>query len=74
MNNLEWGLKCDTTPCFGARLVQEGNRLHYPVDRAGITDELNEERIDRPNQSFPPVIGMLELLLTIGELNPRQQY
>ncbi|STI88374.1 antitoxin of the YeeV-YeeU toxin-antitoxin system; CP4-44 prophage [Escherichia coli] len=24
-----WGLPCTVTPCFGARLVQEGNRLHY---------------------------------------------
>lgn len=31
-----WGLPCTVTPCFGARLVQEGNRLHYLADRAGI--------------------------------------
>ncbi|WP_284148683.1 type IV toxin-antitoxin system YeeU family antitoxin, partial [Escherichia coli] len=30
------GLPCTVTPCFGARLVQEGNRLHYLADRAGI--------------------------------------
>ncbi|EET0634021.1 hypothetical protein HJ477_005441, partial [Escherichia coli] len=24
------------TPRFGARLVQEGNQLHYLADRAGI--------------------------------------
>ena len=30
-----WGLPCTVTPCFGARLVQEGNRLHYLADRAG---------------------------------------
>ncbi|EEV7740257.1 type IV toxin-antitoxin system YeeU family antitoxin, partial [Escherichia coli] len=24
-----WGLPCTVKPCFGARLVQEGNRLHY---------------------------------------------
>ncbi|WP_432758317.1 type IV toxin-antitoxin system YeeU family antitoxin [Klebsiella aerogenes] len=24
-----WGLQRHITPCFGARLVQEGNRLHY---------------------------------------------
>ncbi len=24
-----WGLPCTVTPCFGACLVQEGNRLHY---------------------------------------------
>ncbi|OUK92739.1 type IV toxin-antitoxin system YeeU family antitoxin [Escherichia coli] len=30
-----WGLPCTVTPCFGARLVQEGNRLHYLADRLG---------------------------------------
>ena len=24
-----WGLRRNITPCFGARLVQEGNHLHY---------------------------------------------
>ena len=32
----EWGLKSDIVPRFGARLVQEGNRLHYLADRAGL--------------------------------------
>ncbi len=32
-----WGLRHDITPCFGARLVQEGNRLHYLGDRPGST-------------------------------------
>ncbi|ESD23590.1 type IV toxin-antitoxin system YeeU family antitoxin, partial [Escherichia coli] len=27
-DRLWWGLPCTVTPCFGARLVQEGNRLH----------------------------------------------
>jgi cytoskeleton bundling-enhancing protein CbeA-like protein len=33
-----WGLKPTVTPCFGARLVQEGNRLHYLADRANLRD------------------------------------
>lgn len=33
----QWGLKCTITPCFGARLVQEGNRVHFLADRAGFT-------------------------------------
>lgn len=32
----QWGLKRTITPCFGARLVQEGNRLHFLADRAGL--------------------------------------
>lgn len=74
MHSEQWGLTCDKTPCFGARLVQEGNRLHYLADRAGIVGEFSEEQIDRINQSFPQMIGMLEHLLTTGELNPRQQH
>lgn len=74
MNNSEWGLKCDITPRFGARLVQESNRLHYLPDRAEISGELSEEQIDRLNQSFRQMIGILEHLLTTGELNPLQQH
>ncbi|KDF94784.1 antitoxin YeeU [Escherichia coli BIDMC 65] len=32
-----WGLPCTVTPCFGARLVQEGNRLHL-VQALGLVD------------------------------------
>lgn len=74
MNENEWGLKRSVTPRFGARLVQEGNRLHYLADRAGIVGEFSEEEMDRINQSFPQMIGMLEHLLITGELNPRQQH
>lgn len=28
-----WGLRRNVSPCFGARLVQEGNRLHYLAAR-----------------------------------------
>lgn len=37
---IQWGLKRSFTPNFGARLVQEGNRLHYLADRANITGNL----------------------------------
>lgn len=39
-----WGLKRDISPCFGARLVQEGCRLHFLADRAGISGAFNEGR------------------------------
>ncbi|WP_123676910.1 type IV toxin-antitoxin system YeeU family antitoxin [Escherichia coli] len=39
-----WGLPCTVTPCFGARLVQEGNRLHYLADRAGIRGRFRNPR------------------------------
>jgi len=37
MNSQQWGLTCGKTSCFGARLMQEGNRLHFLADSAGIT-------------------------------------
>lgn len=74
MNENEWGLKRSITPRFGARLVQESNRLHYLADRAGIVGEFSEAQIDRINQSFPQIIGMIEHLLTTDVLNPRQQH
>lgn len=74
MHSEQWGLTCGKTPCFGARLVQEGNQLHFLADRAGITGEFSEAQIECINQSFPPMVGMLEHLLTTGELNPHQQH
>lgn len=74
MHSEQWGLTCGKTPCFGARLVQEGNRLHFLADRAGIIGEFSKAQIDRINQSFPPIVGMLEHLLTTGELNLHQQH
>ncbi|HDC4541187.1 TPA: type IV toxin-antitoxin system YeeU family antitoxin [Enterobacter cloacae] len=68
-----WGLKRDISQCFGARLVQEGSRLHFLADRAGISGAFNEEEARRLDQAFPLVIKQLELMLTTGELNPRHQ-
>ena len=60
------------TPCFGARLVQEGNRLHYLADRAGIRGG-SATRI-RTRTGLPLLMKQLELMLTSGELNPRHQH
>ncbi|EFM1545539.1 TPA: type IV toxin-antitoxin system YeeU family antitoxin [Escherichia coli] len=69
-----WGLKRDMTPCFGARLVQEGRRLQFLADRADISGAFNEEEALRLDQAFPLVMKQLELMLTTGELNPRHQH
>lgn len=69
-----WGLKRDISPCFSARLVQEGYRLHFLADRAGISGAFNEEEALRLDQAFPLVMKQLELMLTTGELNPRHQH
>ncbi|EFH4608438.1 type IV toxin-antitoxin system YeeU family antitoxin [Klebsiella pneumoniae] len=68
-----WGLKRDMTPCFGARLVQEGNRLHYLADRASITGKFSDADLRHLDQAFPLLLKQLELKLISGELNPRNQ-
>lgn len=69
-----WGLKPTVTPCFGARLVQEGNRLHYLADRASISGTFSDEYLRHLDQAFPVLLKQLELMLTSGELNPRHQH
>ncbi|HDU2652303.1 TPA: type IV toxin-antitoxin system YeeU family antitoxin [Yersinia enterocolitica] len=70
----EWGLKSDITPRFGARLVQEGNRLHFLADRAGFNGAFSEDEALRLDQAFPLMLKQLELKLLSGELNPRRQH
>ncbi len=48
-----WGLRRNNTPCFGARLVQEGNRLHYLNDRASITGQFSDADLRHLDQAFP---------------------
>ncbi|MFZ4170252.1 type IV toxin-antitoxin system YeeU family antitoxin [Enterobacter ludwigii] len=69
-----WGLKRDITPCFGARLVQEDNRLHYLADRASITGQFSDADLRHLDQAFPLLLKQLELMLTSGELTPRHQH
>ncbi|GKV93482.1 type IV toxin-antitoxin system YeeU family antitoxin [Pectobacterium brasiliense] len=69
----EWGLKCTVTPRFGARLVQEGNRLHYLADRASIVGTFSKTEARHLERCFPQLIKQLEQKLCTGELNPRQQ-
>ncbi|HGL3876789.1 type IV toxin-antitoxin system YeeU family antitoxin [Klebsiella aerogenes] len=71
---LWWGLNRNVIPCFGARLVQEGNRLHYLSDRAIIIGLFNKADLLRLDQAFPVLLKLAELMLTSGELNPRHQH
>ncbi|EAW9403130.1 type IV toxin-antitoxin system YeeU family antitoxin [Salmonella enterica] len=73
-DNLEWGLRREVMPRFSARLVQEGSRLHYLADRAGITGAFNEEECHQLNSAFPHFIKHMELMLLSGELNPRHAH
>ena len=74
VDTLRWGLKCDITPHFGARLVQEGNRLHYLADRASIIGQFSKADLRHLNQAFPLLMKHMELMLTSGELNSRHQH
>lgn len=71
---LQWGLKLDITPSFGARLVQEGNRLHFLADRAGFNGAFSEDEALRLDQAFPLMLKELELRLHSSEVNPRSQH
>ncbi|MDE1475672.1 type IV toxin-antitoxin system YeeU family antitoxin [Xenorhabdus bovienii] len=69
-----WGLKRNVTPQFGARLVQEGGRLHFLADRADISGTFSDEQLRDVDNAFPEFINHLELMLLSGELNPRYQH
>lgn len=69
----EWGLQSDITPRFGARLVQEGNRLRYLADRAGLTGSFIPMHLQQLDLAFPLFVEQLEDMLRAGELNPHQQ-
>lgn len=65
----QWGLKRAITPCFGARLVQEGSRVHFLADRAGFNGAFSNDDALRLDQTFSMILKQLELMLTSGELS-----
>ena len=70
MPHINWGLQRAITPRLGARLVQEGNRLHYLADRASITGRFSDTECRKLDETFPHFISQMESMLTTGELNP----
>ncbi len=52
MHSEQWGLTCGKTPCFSAKLVQEGNRLHFLADRAEFSGDLSDDEALRLDRSF----------------------
>ncbi|KAB1579675.1 type IV toxin-antitoxin system YeeU family antitoxin [Serratia marcescens] len=69
-----WGLKRNVTPQFGARLVQEGDRLHFLADRTDICGSFSDAQRRDIDNAFPQFIKHLEVMLLSGELNPRYQH
>ncbi|CAI1129988.1 type IV toxin-antitoxin system YeeU family antitoxin [Serratia proteamaculans] len=74
MSNITWSLQRDTTPRLGARLVQEGNQLHYLADRASITGQFSDAECLKLDVAFPHFISQMESMLTTGEMNPRHAH
>ena len=69
-----WGLKPTVMPCFGVRLVQEGNRLHYLADRASIIGSFSDADLRHLDQAFPVLLKQLELMFVSGELTSHHQH
>ena len=74
MTHITWGLQRAITPRLGARLVQEGNRLHYLGDRASITGKFSDTECRKLDETFPHFIRQMESMLTTGEMNPRHAH
>lgn len=66
----QWGLRDDITPRFGARLVQESNRLHYLGDRASLYGKFAAKQLRALDRNFPVFIDLMEAALRSGELDP----
>lgn len=73
-NAIQWGLQQSITPNFGARLVQDGNRLHYLADRANLTGRFGDTECVELEEAFPHFIRQMEQMLIIGKLNPQHAH
>ncbi|WP_337262782.1 MULTISPECIES: type IV toxin-antitoxin system YeeU family antitoxin [unclassified Serratia (in: enterobacteria)] len=69
-----WGLQRDITPRLGARLVQQGNHLHFLADRAGFVGTFDPDALKTLDAAFPMLIEQLEACLRSGELDQRRQH
>ena len=74
MSNPTRGLQREITLRLGARLVQEGNRLHYLADRASITGKFSDIECRKLDETFPHFILQMESMLTTGELSPHHAH
>ncbi|OKP21440.1 type IV toxin-antitoxin system YeeU family antitoxin [Serratia fonticola] len=68
-----WGLQSAITPRLGTRLVQQGDRLHFLADRAGLVGTFSPDDLKALDEAFPVLIEQLEDCLRSGELDQRRQ-
>ncbi|HAV1239876.1 TPA: type IV toxin-antitoxin system YeeU family antitoxin, partial [Salmonella enterica] len=54
---------------FGARLVQEGDKLYFLADRASISGRFTPEQCQTLDKIFPRFIKQMELALKKGQLD-----
>ena len=59
-----WGLRRSVSPCFGARLVQERNSLHYLADRANFDGQFCDADLRYLDQAFPVLMKLYAKGLT----------
>lgn len=69
-----WGLQRDITPRLGARLVQQGNHLHFLADRAGLVGTFSPDDLKALDNAFPVLVEQLDACLRSGALDPRRQH
>lgn len=69
-----WGLQSAITPRLEARLVQQGNHLHFLADRAGFIGTFEPDVLKTLDAAFPVLIEQLEARLRSGELDQRRQH
>ncbi|MEX2942152.1 type IV toxin-antitoxin system YeeU family antitoxin [Serratia fonticola] len=69
-----WGLQRDITPRLGARLVQQGNHLHFLADRAGFVGTFSPDTLQALEVTFSALLTKLEAQLQSGALDPRHQH
>ncbi|WP_275906617.1 type IV toxin-antitoxin system YeeU family antitoxin [Aeromonas sp. 5HA1] len=72
--SISWGLPRDTSPRFGARLIQSRYRLDFLSDRASLIGEWSEAQIAKLDLAFPEIIKALEAKLLTGELDAQRQH
>jgi cytoskeleton bundling-enhancing protein CbeA-like protein len=69
-----WGPQSAITPRLGARLVQQGDHLHFLADRAGFVGTFSPDTLQALEVTFSALLTKLEAQLQSGALDPRRQH
>lgn len=69
----QWRLQRDISPRFGARLILQSCRLDFLWDRSGFVSSFTPEQGQQLNDAFPEIIKQLEIQVSLGSIDTRQQ-